>query len=493
MVFQRQRIIGLVVLATMSVVGGGYSSPTPAGGGVVSGTVTYRERLALPPDAVVEAWLADVSQMDVAAPVVAETTFSPDGRQVPLPFTLRYNPADIEPDRTYAVRAVIRNAGRLMFTTDRVYPVITLGNPTHVELLLVRVGQAATPSRMGGTTWLLEDLGGTGVLDRVQATLAFPEAGKVAGNASCNRFFGSVELSGTAITFGALGTTRRSCAEAVMTQERRYLRALAGAERFTLDRSVLLIDYEGSDQPLRFTRLEQDDVSDTSAFRAVGTEPFWGLTINRAGLRFTTPDNPTGLRFPLTEITLAGDAVQWVGKTKTAVLTTRLRPGRCSDGMSDRAWTHHAVVRLDGVTYRGCAEPTPEAPGLRNVIGKWVIIDHRIPGISAMTHGKAARWHGRTVRFGKKTATSHQATCRQPRYRHRTALANTFLKNQFRVAPADLGLRATARLELTEVLCAGARWAALGGRLLRVPEGRFYTVWDGVFFKLQRLPDNPRD
>ncbi len=354
-------------------------------------------------------------------------------------------------------------------------------------------GSPTAANRLRGTAWLLEDLGGVGVLDRVQATLTFPKVGRVAGDASCNRFFGSVELSGASITFGALGSTRRSCAEAVMIQEQRYLGALAGAERFTLDGPVLLIHYRGSDQPLRFNRLEQDDISTTSAFRAAGTEPFWGLTMDRAGLWFTTPDNPTGLRFSLTETTLAGDAVQWLGKTKTAVLTARARPGRCGDGMSDRVWTHHAVVRLDGVTYRGCAEPTPEALELQDVIGEWVIVDHRIPGISALTDEEAARWHGRSVRLGTKSATSHQAKCRQPRYRHRTALANTLLEDQFRVAPADLELRATARLELTEVWCAGVRWTALGWLLVRLPEGRLYTVWNGTFFELQQLANSLSD
>ncbi len=344
-----------------------------------------------------------------------------------------------------------------------------------------------------GTAWRLGDLGGTSVLERVQATLAFPEVGRVAGHASCNRFFGPVALSGTAIAFGPLGATRRSCAEAVMAQEQRYLGALEEAERFTLDGSVLLIHYQGSDEPLRFTRLERDAISATGAFRAVGAEPFWGLTINRAGLRFTTPDNLTGLRFPSYEVTFVGDTVQWRGKTKTAVLTARVRPGRCSDGMSDRVWMHHAVVRLDGVTYRGCAEPTPEAPGLRNVIGEWMIVDHRIPGISAMIDQEVARRHGRRIRFGTETATSHRATCRQPRYRHRTVPASAFLADQFRIAPADLGLQSPARLELTEVFCAGTRWAAPGGRLIRVPGGRLYTVWDGVFFELRRLANSSGD
>lgn len=112
----------------------------------------------------------------------------------------------------------------------------------------------ATPSMIWGTAWLLEDLGGSGVLDRVQATLEFPEPGKAAGNGSCNRFFGTVEVSGESITFGRLGSTRMACVEAVAMQEGKYLKALEAAERFAIDGSILLIYSKGMDKPLRFTR-----------------------------------------------------------------------------------------------------------------------------------------------------------------------------------------------------------------------------------------------
>jgi len=111
----------------------------------------------------------------------------------------------------------------------------------------------ASPSLLK-TTWLLEDLGGAGVLDRARATLAFTEPGRVAGNSSCNRFFGSVTLSGQSITFGQLGSTRMACVAAVAAQEAKYLKALMDAERFVLDGSVLLIYAKAMDKPLRFTR-----------------------------------------------------------------------------------------------------------------------------------------------------------------------------------------------------------------------------------------------
>jgi heat shock protein HslJ len=112
------------------------------------------------------------------------------------------------------------------------------------------------PFNLAGTEWLLEDLGGAGVIDNVQATLTFPEAGKTAGEGSCNRFFGPAEITGSAIKLGPLGSTRMACPEAVMNQETKYLDALQAAERFEWKAPYLLIYCKGFERPLRFTRMK---------------------------------------------------------------------------------------------------------------------------------------------------------------------------------------------------------------------------------------------
>lgn len=108
---------------------------------------------------------------------------------------------------------------------------------------------------LAGTEWLLEDLGGAGVIDNIQATLTFPEAGKTAGMGSCNRFFGPADIAGSAIKLGPLGLTRMACSMAVMNQETKYLDALQAAERFEWKEPYLLIYCKGFEKPLRFTRM----------------------------------------------------------------------------------------------------------------------------------------------------------------------------------------------------------------------------------------------
>jgi putative lipoprotein len=105
---------------------------------LVTGSVSYRERIALPADAVIHVSLRDVSLMDVVAKLISEQTITPQ-HQVPVTFALEYDPEDIDERMTYAVHATIRSAGRLIFTTDRSYQVLTRGKSSHVELILVKV------------------------------------------------------------------------------------------------------------------------------------------------------------------------------------------------------------------------------------------------------------------------------------------------------------------------------------------------------------------
>ena len=98
--------------------------PTVAARGVVTGTVTYRERVALRPDAVVEVKLIDVLMADAPAVTIGEQIIENPG-QVPVAFEIEYDPADIDPRLSYAVRAVIKEGGKLAFTTDTRYSVIT--------------------------------------------------------------------------------------------------------------------------------------------------------------------------------------------------------------------------------------------------------------------------------------------------------------------------------------------------------------------------------
>jgi len=108
----------------------------------LTGTVAYRERMALRMDSVITVRLSDVSRMDVPALPIAEQTIEARGQSVPIPFTLVYDPSRIQERNTYALRAEIRSGeGELLWTTDTMIPVLTRdASSDGVEIMLVRAG-----------------------------------------------------------------------------------------------------------------------------------------------------------------------------------------------------------------------------------------------------------------------------------------------------------------------------------------------------------------
>ena len=118
----------------------------------VSGTVTYRERLALSPGARLVVDLRDVSYADAPSTLIARQTITDPG-QVPIKFKVEYNRDDIDSRNTYSIKAdIIESDGRLAFTNDTAYEVITRGNPNKVDMVLVLV-QPPPDQADEGTDW----------------------------------------------------------------------------------------------------------------------------------------------------------------------------------------------------------------------------------------------------------------------------------------------------------------------------------------------------
>lgn len=133
-----------------------------------------------------------------------------------------------------------------------------------VLLAALSAGCAGTPAADGppelaGTSWVAEDIDGRGVMDRLQSTISFESSLRIAGNAGCNRYFGNYTLAGPELELGPLGSTMMACPEAVMDQERRFLRALEKTRVVRLDPETDLLYFsdEAGRDVLRFSRLEQ--------------------------------------------------------------------------------------------------------------------------------------------------------------------------------------------------------------------------------------------
>ncbi|MCU0762886.1 MAG: META domain-containing protein [Hydrogenophaga sp.] len=105
-----------------------------------------------------------------------------------------------------------------------------------------------------GTEWQLQSINGRPVMDGSQASLQFPEAGRVAGNGSCNRFVGAVAIDVERIVFRQVASTRMACLGGAGEQEMRYMDALQKAQRYEVLDRQLTIQVQGMEQPLLFKK-----------------------------------------------------------------------------------------------------------------------------------------------------------------------------------------------------------------------------------------------
>ena len=129
----------LVLVACTSVIGPSQSTPETMQPVRVTGTIAWRERMAVAPDADIIVRLQDVSRMDAPAVVLAEQRFKAGTRQPPYPFELPVDASRIDPRMRYTVSARVEHQGRLLFINDTSYPVLTQGADYTAHLMLVQV------------------------------------------------------------------------------------------------------------------------------------------------------------------------------------------------------------------------------------------------------------------------------------------------------------------------------------------------------------------
>ena len=110
----------------------------------VTGTVTYRERMAMPASAMVEITLEDVTRPDAGAPVIARTQIDTPG-QVPVKFALEYDAKLISASRRYAVRARIIDGPAVLFASTSNTLVLTQGQGSTANLVLTRTKTPVPP------------------------------------------------------------------------------------------------------------------------------------------------------------------------------------------------------------------------------------------------------------------------------------------------------------------------------------------------------------
>lgn len=211
----------------------------------VSGEVLYRERIALPPNAVLTVEIADVSLADAPAAIVGRQVVDPAG-QVPIKFAISFDPAVVRPNMEYALQARITVNDTLWFINDTRHTV-DMSSDSQQTLVLKMVHKTeTTPSSptIFDAIWVSEHVTGS----EMPPTFSVKPDGKIFGKGPCNSYFGTAEVGTGTIAIGEVGSTFMACAPDVMEREKVFFETLRKAAGFEVkDGRLTLRDRDGKE------------------------------------------------------------------------------------------------------------------------------------------------------------------------------------------------------------------------------------------------------
>ena len=213
-------------------------------------TVSYRERIALPPDAELDVQLLDTSRAGGAHRRIASQRFVMDS--VPMTVGLSYDPRLIEDSKTYVITATIWSGNQQLFRTDPQQAAFGHTASDAVDIVLKMDTDEPTtggvPRTISGIEWAVTEVFGTAWPNDDPATLVIDEDSNVSAFGGCNRFRGQATHSDKALAFSAnFAGTLMACPDDVETLERSFLRALSEVSGYVrYGAGLVMMDAKGN-------------------------------------------------------------------------------------------------------------------------------------------------------------------------------------------------------------------------------------------------------
>jgi len=331
---------------------GGQSAPD--GVMLVRGELTYRARIALPPDAIAIVELTRPSD----GRVIADQRIPLNGRQVPIAFELRVQRAALRVDTGYALRGAVHSRGQATWLSDPVDVRVARGDVNAGTLLLQPWEAVAFASRL--------DCGA--------------RTARV----------GVVRSGDRDITRLTVDGERYEMNPVVSASGARYEAAGDPATQLWVKGDRATLTLRGATLPECAVVRDAPD-----AVRARGNEPNWRLELGTA-LLFVGPDLRIEGTAPPARI--ANGVREHAGIVNGRSINVSLAPRVCRDNMSGMPYPLTAEVVVSGRAFRGCGGE-PEAL----VIGaEWVVEDI---GGTLIDRSRA------TLEFGADGRLAGRASC----------------------------------------------------------------------------------
>jgi heat shock protein HslJ/uncharacterized lipoprotein YbaY len=322
----------------------------------VKGALTYRARIALPPDARAVVELKDTTVDDGG--VVAEQRMDLSGRQVPIPFELTVDRTKLVEGKQYGVRGAFLVQGRAAWVSDAV---------------------VISPKR---------DVIDVGMLEMKPYTaLAFAS---------------DLQCGDQKVTIGFVGNVLRLTAGDRSFDMRRVGSASDGVYEAVDDSSTTLrnkgdetmVAIQGKPYPPCKRR-----EGATVPFRATGNEPGWRVDIGASEMALLADYGTTRIVMPTPPVERAAGSRRYAGKSGGTDLTVTVFDRPCVDTMSGMPHPMTVVVLFEGRTLNGCGgDPADLLKG-----GEWVVED--VTGVPPVDGPRI------TLDFGPAGQLSGSASC----------------------------------------------------------------------------------
>ena len=242
------RGIQLLATAGLCLVIAGCGTRPPAPDAVVTGVAISRDRVVLPPEAVFEATLLDVSQPEAPPVVLGRQRREPAG-QPPYAVHIPYPSARFAPKGRYEVRATVTLEGRILLASEGRHPVPQDAAYRHVNVPLRRqlpfaaVADASVPLTL--TYWRLVTMDDEAVPRSTEGhtpphlVLQADEA-RATGAGGCNRFLTDYNLNGAQLFFGRVVSNIALCLDRGAL-ETRFFTALESVASYRQQGTHLLL------------------------------------------------------------------------------------------------------------------------------------------------------------------------------------------------------------------------------------------------------------
>jgi heat shock protein HslJ/uncharacterized lipoprotein YbaY len=323
---------------------------------VIKGALTYRARVALPPDSRAVVALKDVSRPDGA--VIAESRFDLGGRQVPIPFELEVDRAKLDDARRYAVRGAIFAGGRPVWASDPVMvdrPAGTVDLGT-LGMTPVRARAFATEFQCG--------------TQRVTVDYT-PKAMRLLVGAD------TFELRQTVVASGARYEAVGDPTTSFWSKGRGATLVLKGE---TYPPCVQVFD-------------------GLKSFTARGNEPGWRLDLDGDRMTLVTQYGARRLATATPAAQRTDTFTRYAARTEGTDVTVTIFDRLCRDTMTGMPHPHAVEVVLDGGKLAGCGgDPAALLQGQ-----EWVVAD--VAGRGVVTGSKA------TLNFGPDGRVFGRGSC----------------------------------------------------------------------------------